>query len=103
MDGITDSMDMSLSRLQELLGDGQGSLVCCGPYCCKEVDTIVRLNSTDSMWEEMDSDVCVCVCVRERERERKRERERSRLSFFQKEHLKILLRSHEWQRGSIPF
>ena len=42
----------------------------CGPYCRKEVDTIVWLNSTDSMWEEMDSDVCVCVCVRERERER---------------------------------
>ena len=28
LDGITDSMDMSLSKLQED-GEGQGSLVCC--------------------------------------------------------------------------
>ena len=30
LDGITDSMDMSLSKLQELV-DGQGGLVCCSP------------------------------------------------------------------------
>ena len=30
-DGITDSMDTSLSKLQEL-GDGQGSLACCSPW-----------------------------------------------------------------------
>ena len=29
LDGITDPMDMSLSRLQEF--DGQGSLECCSP------------------------------------------------------------------------
>ena len=33
LDGITDSKDMS--RLQ----DGQGSLVCCSPWGCKESDT----------------------------------------------------------------
>ena len=38
MDGITNSMDMSLSKLQEF-GDGQGSLVCCSPWGCKESDT----------------------------------------------------------------
>ena len=29
LDGITDSMDMSLSKLQEM--EGQRSLVCCSP------------------------------------------------------------------------
>ena len=31
LDGITDSTDMSLSKLQED-GEGQGSLVCCSPW-----------------------------------------------------------------------
>ena len=35
LDGITDSMDMGLSEL----GDGQGGLVCCSPWGCKELDT----------------------------------------------------------------
>ena len=43
LDGIPDSMDMSLSKLQEF-GDGQGSLVCCSPWDCKEPDTTERLN-----------------------------------------------------------
>ena len=30
LDGITDSMDMGLGRLQQLV-DGQGGLVCCRP------------------------------------------------------------------------
>ena len=29
LDGITDSMDMSLGKLQELVGDEQGGLACC--------------------------------------------------------------------------
>ena len=37
LDGITDSMDMSLGKLRD--GGGQGSLVCCSPRCCKESDT----------------------------------------------------------------
>ena len=36
--GITDSMDVRLSKLQELVGDGQGSLACCIPWGCKELD-----------------------------------------------------------------
>ena len=34
LDGITDSRDMSLSKLW----DGQGSLACCSPGDCKELD-----------------------------------------------------------------
>ena len=41
LDGITNSMDMSLSKLQEL---GQGSLACCSPWGHKELDTTKRLN-----------------------------------------------------------
>ena len=37
LDGITNSMDMSLGGLREL--DGQGGLVCCGSWGCKESDT----------------------------------------------------------------
>ena len=43
LDGITDSMDMNLSKLQEIV-KGQGSLVCCSPWGHKELDTIERLN-----------------------------------------------------------
>ena len=35
--GITDSMDMNLSKLRELVM-GQGSLVCCSPWGDKESD-----------------------------------------------------------------
>ena len=45
LDGITDSMDMSLSELRELgVGDGQGGLACCDSWGCKESDTTERLN-----------------------------------------------------------
>ena len=42
LDGITDLMDMSLSKLQELVM-GQGSLVCCSPWGCKESDTTEQM------------------------------------------------------------
>ena len=44
LDGITDSMDMSLSKLTRGVGDGQGGLVCCNPWGRKESDMTERLN-----------------------------------------------------------
>ena len=38
LDGITDSTDMSLSKLWEIVKD-RGSLVCCSPWGHKELDT----------------------------------------------------------------
>ena len=42
LDGITDSMDMGLSKLR--VGDGQGGLVCCNPWGRKESDMTELLN-----------------------------------------------------------
>ena len=38
LDGITTLMDVSLSKLQELLMDRKGGLVCCIPWGRKESD-----------------------------------------------------------------
>ena len=43
LDGINDSMDMSLSELRELVMD-QGGLACCGSWGRKESDTTEQLN-----------------------------------------------------------
>ena len=43
LDGIIDSMDMSLGELQELV-DGQGGLACCNSWGHKELDTAERPN-----------------------------------------------------------
>ena len=40
LDGITDLMDMSLSRLQKLVMDREA----CSPWGCKELDMTERLN-----------------------------------------------------------
>ena len=54
LDGITDSMDMSLGKLQEL-DDGQGGLACCVFWGHKESDMIDQLNWTLSK-------ICAEVC-----------------------------------------
>ena len=40
LDDITDLMDMSLSKLQELVMDREA----CSPWGCKKLDTTERLN-----------------------------------------------------------
>ena len=48
LDGIIDSMDMSLNKLQKIVKEGQGSLACCSPWGCKESDTTERLNNNNN-------------------------------------------------------
>ena len=43
LDGITDSMDVSLGELRELVME-QGGLACCDSWGCKESDMTERLN-----------------------------------------------------------
>ena len=47
LDGITDLMDMSLSKLQETVKEREGNLVCCTPRGCEQSDTTERLNNND--------------------------------------------------------
>ena len=44
LDGLTNSMDMSLSKLWAGVGDGQGGLACCSPWGHKELDMTEQLN-----------------------------------------------------------
>ena len=45
LDGVTDSMDMNLSKLQEIVR--QGSLACCSPWIRTEGAVTGRLNSSN--------------------------------------------------------
>ena len=49
LDGITDSIDMSLSKLWELVMDRQGNLACCSLWGQKELDKTEQLNQTDPL------------------------------------------------------
>ena len=49
LDGITDSMDMSLSKLQEMVGDGQENLVCWSPLGHKELDMTKRTTTEEKL------------------------------------------------------
>ena len=45
-------------------GEGQGSLMCCSPWSCKELDTTEQLNKTQSEWLPMwlrgKESICQC-------------------------------------------
>ena len=43
LDGITDSIDMSLGKLEELVMD-KGGLACCSSWSCKKSDTTEQLS-----------------------------------------------------------
>ena len=48
LDGINDSIDMSLSKLQKMVGEGQGSLMCCSPWHHKELGTAEQLTHSNT-------------------------------------------------------
>ena len=52
LDNITNSMDMSLSKLWELVMDRWGSLACCSPWGCKESDTTEWVNKIEVLNED---------------------------------------------------
>ena len=52
MDGITDSMDMSLSKLREIVKDRE----CCSPWDHKELDTTESMNDN-----KVAERVLVCI------------------------------------------
>ena len=62
LDGITDSMDMSLSKPG--VGDGQGGPACCSSWGHKESDMTERLNWTEWYYHDL---ICVGTCATESE------------------------------------
>ena len=49
LDGITDSVDMSLSKVQEMVMD----MVCYSPWGHKELDMTERLNWAETTWQSL--------------------------------------------------
>ena len=63
LDGITDLMDMSLSKLQEMV-KYRGSLACCSsPWGYKESDTTEQLNNSSNKVTESENGTNICPVV----------------------------------------
>ena len=43
LDGLIESIDMSLSKLWEIVKDREACLACCSPWGCKELDMTEQL------------------------------------------------------------
>ena len=78
LDGITDSMDMSLSKLWELVMDREawcaaahGGLVCCSPWGCKELDRTDQLNWTELTHKPKASHHLTRMMTRKKELDKK--------------------------------
>ena len=48
LDGIIDSMDMSLSKLRKIVKDREVKPACCSPWGCKESEMTEQLNNRTS-------------------------------------------------------
>ena len=48
MDGISDLLDMGLSKFWEMVKDRGGSLMCCSPWGHKESDMTEQLNTNNN-------------------------------------------------------
>ena len=59
LDSIADSMDMSLSKLWEMV-KGQGGLVCCSPWGRKESDVTEQLNN-NRIWNFSLLQTIACI------------------------------------------
>ena len=53
MDGITDSMDTSLSKVQETVKDREAWHATCSPWGLRELDTTLQLNNNNKLWEKI--------------------------------------------------
>ena len=63
LDGIKDSMDMSLSKLEEMVKDRKAWSAVCSPWGCKELDTTERLNNNTSQMLNWPGTIPICLTV----------------------------------------
>ena len=55
LDGLTNLVDMNLSKLRD--SEGQGSPVCCSPWVCQELDETWQLNNNNNLTKVIRSHI----------------------------------------------